>query len=456
MSALRSKSTWSQARRIQAAAAVMAMSVLGGCQQILVTVPLLDDAGQTCKSAAGAYFLPKKVIAFTITQPAGNPAYSLNFVGTSPVADRMRAFCLDYLGSPLAEDTVHVNRENGLLTLISSVADDKTKDIAEKLIEVGVIAATGNPNFGFRSTKIKSGTDFILADYKFDPFDRQQLAEVNAALAPTYGYCVIVEDHTIDPDHYQAYCNNPRGTLRPASGRAPVYKAPPVVAELPPLEPDAGTTGILYRPNLTHQLITMRRRDPQSRNPWEVFRTTQLEMPNVAPVFSVGVERSMFVKRTTRLEFDAGVLRDITIEKPSELVEFMEIPLVLAQAIVKIPAEVVKLRLASTSNQKLLIDAQRDLLATQRDYFNTVKELQDKAAVAAAAGGQALPLRSAQIQSNIARALDQINPTRRQMIDALCGVNCPTCTLEVCRSIAETRCPGPELQACLPPILNQQ
>ena len=92
----------------------------------------------------------------------------------------------------------------------------------------------------------------------------------------------------------------------------------------------------------------MRRRIPDRISPGSCLRRPGSEIAE----FRTGVldrfERSAFVKRTTRLDFDAGVLKDITIEKPSELVEFMEIPLVLTQALVKIPAEVIKVRLAST------------------------------------------------------------------------------------------------------------
>jgi hypothetical protein len=180
-----------------------------------------------------------------------------------------------------------------------------------------------------------------------------------------------------------------------------------------------------------------------------------VEMPNIAPVFSIGVERSMFVKRTTRLDFDAGVLRDITIEKPSELVEFMEVPLVLVQALVKIPAEVVKVRLASTSNQKLLLDTQRELLATQRDYFKTVKELQEKAAKNAGMS-LALPLRAGEAPSGIMRALSQqLDASRAREVDEVCRLVCPTCTSETCRSTAEAQCGGQEIQLCLPPLLQQ-
>jgi hypothetical protein len=428
------------------AAALLLAPVIAGCQ-MLATIPLYEPHGESCKSAAGAYFLPKRHVIFKITQGGeGGAPFSFVLNGTAPVADRDRVFCLDYLGSPLADDTIHVTREDGLLRLVSSVADDKSKQIAEAIIQAGVIGVTGNPNFGFRSAKIKSGSDFILAEYKFDPFDRERLAEINATMAPTYGYCVVVEGHTVHPDSVEAYCANPRGGSRRSSGSQPVYKAPPGAIELPPLAADAGVTGILYRPNLTHQIVVMRRSVENGRKSWRLFQTAQMEFPNIAPVFSIGVERSLFVKRTTRLDFDFGVLRDITIEKPSELVEFMEIPLVLAQAIVKVPAEVIKVRLASTKNETLLIDAQRELLATQREYNNTLKSMREKAAEKAGV------TRSGAF--SLARAFDQLGPDRRKEIDDACKIVCPTCELQACRATAISKCQGQDVQTCLPGVVQ--
>lgn len=454
--------TWQ--RTILAVVTAVALPVVGACQMsMLETIPIQEANGETCRSAAGAYFLPKKQILLSIKQDGENSPYELVLSGTKPIADRQRIFCLDYLGSALADDTVHVNRDiHGLLQLVSSVADDKSKQIAETLIEVGVIAATGNPNFAItRSTKIRRGEDVILAEYQVDPFDREQLAELNRALAVAYGYCVIIDGHTVHPKDSQAYCNNPRGLGPAEPPSTPIFKAPPSSLELPPLPADAAIAGILYRPNLTHRMTVLRRRDPGSQKKWELFQTTQLEMPNLAPVFSIGVERSLFVKRTTRLDFDSGVLRDITIEKPSELVEFMEIPLVLAQAIVKIPAEVIKVRLASTSNQKLLIDAQRELLATQRAYAYTLRDLRDKAAQdtqSTLSGNRNLSTSGLNNSSRFrAQNIAAPGPGVAEAVTTICSVKCrgrpsSSICLAGCRTHAAT-CPDspeePEFENCM-------
>lgn len=434
------------------AGAVTGAHVLVGCSmEMIATLPIQDASGQTCKSAAGAYFLPKKHIVFNITQADGTSPYVLTFSSPAPVADRTRMYCLDYLASALADDTVHVNRDaNGLLQTISSVADDKSKAIAEALIQTGVIAATGNPNFGFRAAKIKAGAVYILAEYSIDPFDRDKLAVVNATLGPTYGYCIVVNGYTVHPDDVQAYCDNPLATRNAGQRKPMVFKAPPALVELPALAPEVESVGVLYRPNLTHEILVYRRYDPGSRKVWQLLQTARVEMPNVAPVFSIGVERSAFVKRTTRLDFDSGVLSNVTIEKPSELLEFMEIPLVLAQALVAIPAEILKVRVASTNNQKLLIDAQRELLATQRAYVGTLRDLRAGSAGGAGTDG----LRSAALRgtSGTPRALQQIPPDPMSEIRDACTMFCrgSRCIVDVCINTATSKCQDQELSICLP------
>jgi hypothetical protein len=63
------------------------------------------------------------------------------------------------------------------------------------------------------SSSVQGGESAALrlcwAHYQIDPFDRVKLAEVNAALAATYGYCVIIDGHTLRRAPVQSYCNDP-------------------------------------------------------------------------------------------------------------------------------------------------------------------------------------------------------------------------------------------------------
>jgi hypothetical protein len=136
--------------------------------------------------------------------------------------------------------------------------------------------------------------------------------------------------------------------------------------------------GVLYRPNITRTLTVMRKAVPNGRGPWLLTMTKQVEVPNRAPVFAVEVNRAMFVDRVTDLEFSDGVLTNVSVKKNSEIAAFVEIPLAIVSAVVAMPGTIVKLKINDANNQRALIQAQTELIATRRQHRNDVENLVNK------------------------------------------------------------------------------
>ena len=357
-----------QSTVVRGAIVIFAALLTTSCGTVIGSVPMQDVDGHMCETSAGAYFLPKKHLSIQVTQDTDGKYYKIAFGEPKPYADRRQHYCLDYLASSVASDTVEIGRSSdGLLQKISTVADDKSLKIVEKIVDVGLIAVTGNPGFGIsRSLRTTEGEP-VLADFNFDPFDEPRLAEINTTLA-TYGYCIYVVRHTSNP---QRMCSNP---ARYEIEYAPIVKA----RYLPPIPFEEGRHGILYRPDMTYEVVILRRRDPKSHDKWKIHQVKNVELPNIAPVLSIPIERSVFVKRETTLEFKDGVLQDVSIKKPSELLAFSEFPLKVAQAIVAVPSELIKVRIASTNNRERLINAQIQLIATQKAYAEEMEKLQKR------------------------------------------------------------------------------
>jgi len=299
---------------------------------------------------------------------SGPPAgYSLDFdptdsSGTSifTVADPGLTFCLDYLSSPTADDMIAIQRTpDGLLQALSANADDKSLQIASALIDVarlGAVAAGGN-----RSLTINPGgtnAQPILVHFEMDPFDQAEAAAINQSLKD-FGYCVYVRGWTFSPQiSPEAYCRNPRSAL----AYSPMYtKAPP-----PAVLVAAAQHGILYRANQIHEVVVMNKPDPKGPGRWRRIHSYAVEMPNVSPIFSVGVDRAFFAKRTTLLRFDSGVLKDVELTKGSELDAISQIPLQIVQAVVSVPTEIIQLRISNVDNERALIDAQAQLINSMR------------------------------------------------------------------------------------------
>ena len=352
-----------------AALGVALLTALSGCSSILDTTVLDTEATVGCLNAAGAYFLPKKVLKVTVIgkNTSGGPlrGYGMNVEDDwTSVPDRDQSYCLDYLGSITSRDEVGIVRsDQGLLRRVYTRAEDRSVAIAKTLIDTGFLlgAAGGREMLGGGDNTTYAGP------FTFDPFDPYEAAQINAALRP-FGYCVFVEGlsfpYGVPP---ATWCEQPRVLS------VFLAKAPPLVDPLPPIE--VSRRGILYRPNITRTLTVMRKADPRGRDPWRLTMTRQVEVPNRAPVFVVEADRSLFVDRVTDLEFTDGVLTNVSVKKPSEGAAFVEIPLAVVSAVVALPGTIMKLKINDANNQQRLIQAQTELIAVRRQHKNDVDAL---------------------------------------------------------------------------------
>ena len=340
---------------------------MAACTQVVETIPIEVGPlpyGPTCRSSFGAYYLPRALLrvkanaADTITLGADGVELSSNTVG-----DRNQLFCLDHLAQANSEDQIAVQRDvNGLLSSISSKVVDKTPEIAAKLIEVGENLAVAARNAN--GVPPVSGQ---TVDLEFDPFNWDELTSVKRALR-RFGFCIYVEGYSFhltsrDPAEAlaagQVWCDS-TNPARPEP-------ATDEFASLP-VSPEVMRSGVLYRPNITYKVVILRRPDPGSRTKWTLFQTKRIDMPNISPVLSIGVERAVFTTRKTTLNFNKGVLTDVAIDKKSELAGFVSIPLAAAKAIVDVPGQIVTLRITDTSNKTALLVAQTQLIEAMAAY----------------------------------------------------------------------------------------
>ena len=108
------------------------------------------------------------------------------------------------------------------------------------------------------------------------------------------------------------------------------------------------------------------------------YKSSQiLYVPNKhSPILSCDINRAAFVTKTTTLTFADGVLTSSVIAKPSEVAGFMSIPLDVATAIVAVPGSIVKFRIDKTTQEKALVDAQKDLIKSQEARIQELQSLQ--------------------------------------------------------------------------------
>lgn len=345
--------------------------VLAGCVKMVESSPgalSSESGGLGCRTSLGAYYLPKAIINVSAT--ADPASHVITFDETkfraNLIADRKAPYCLDYLAVATADDLITVQRTpDGLLQQVTSDATDRTPEIANKLIDTAsnfVVATARSAQFGGPATPAK-------IDLDFDPLDPDDLARANRALR-RFGLCVHVDGIGYSDDSPERWCANPRAPARDL----PVFKG-----AVEPVAQEASRTEVLYRANRKYQVSLYKQVDP-GHSPWRLHVTRGMEMPNLSPVFGIGVERTLFAQRKTTLKFTNGVLDDVTIDKGSEVLGFVSIPLYLSQAIVAIPANIIQLKINTTDQRTKLIDAQSKLIDAWSKYNK-------EAGAGAAAGG---------------------------------------------------------------------
>jgi hypothetical protein len=69
-----------------------------------------------------------------------------------------------------------------------------------------------------------------------------------------------------------------------------------------------------------------------------VFSRTVL-LPNEAPLMTLDITRPAFIRKVINLTFTNGILTEVHINKPSEILAGLKIPLDIVKAIAAIPKE---------------------------------------------------------------------------------------------------------------------
>ena len=351
----------------------------------------IDEASDTvgCASDGGAYYVSKSEIMvevgrYSIETPSGGSEFfnQLDNVDIKRKPDRDHGYCLDYAPAATAADKVYVKKTaNYLLQTISTQAIDQSAYIITSLISAGFRGIAGLAGGGYRADAkpVKVGTAFRA---EYDPFDVERSVVVNEALTHL-GFCLILEDQTFDTNRLtvEQYCNDPQRALASVqAGWGQPYK---LGGRRPPGRiRQAPVTGILYRPRVPYNYYLFVKRRERGRVRWKLRKTSVARLENKSPILAVGVDRTYFATRRTSLIFDEGSLKNICIYKSSELEQIAEIPFSIANNLVALPTNILKLRLENTNNFAKLAKVEQELIATQRKHLDVLRGVDDAVAPA--------------------------------------------------------------------------
>lgn len=291
---------------------ILAVGLLFAAGCSLLTSDHLPQGSPSGTTTAAYYFLPKAMLHVQLKK-AGD-AYQLKYLDPEIVPDNSRLYRFDYHASALSEDTLNVQiGPNGLLKKIDSSTEDKSGQIILKLAEIAKEAAKAAIAF-------PGGVGAGEADFIFSPEDVQQINQRIKVIAPGGPQMVI---------------------------------DPPVLSQSSSIETDH-RDGVCFRPKLAHTLTFFDGGVP--------VETHTLLMPNGAPILELPIKRAAFVKKITNVTFEDGILTEVHLEKPSEGLACMEIPLAIAKDIASLPAELIQLKINYNNQNAELSNAEKNAI----------------------------------------------------------------------------------------------
>lgn len=332
------------------ASLLLLILLISGCNVVSSYRVAGTDAKAPRSNASGSYFLPKHLLVVTATSEGVS-------VDTKAVQDRTTLLQVGLNLSGFSHDTITVAYADGLLSKVTSIADDKTAEIIKELAK-----AAGR----FRS--VSGDADKTPLVVEFDPFDPQEALAANRIIGKRFkGSCVEVE---LLPGMWSEGCG--RHSLGWDNDTLPDPQD--IRVKLRAEEP-----GIYYKRSLDHRVHV-------------VFnnRTTGLStetFANIAPIFRVDINRTVFVKRKTVIDFEDGELTSVMVDKPSEVLAVAQLPVSIANAYISGVVDaftqrksVQKARADLLSQQAATLKAEQNLIEAQIAAASRLQSSQERSA----------------------------------------------------------------------------
>jgi hypothetical protein len=293
----------------------------------------------------GPYYLPRTLLTLTITTTGTDDTITAaKKVAPDPNAKLLYRF----EPSGFSDDTLEVQTdESGLLNSVSSLTTDRSGDIAVKIAETLFTVATRGaalPTADAPVTKtIFQGT--------FDPFDQREKNWMKSELAGRK-FCILVGTEVASSPDTQCGVkpSPPQGVGSSAAFARSIDK-------------DFEYPEIFYRRTKPTPIRVLKYNDAMKK--WDTVWYGQESIFDKSELYEVALSRSEFIKRQTVLTFTNGALTGIKLDKPSEVLAAVSIPVKILRIAFAIPLAGLQQETASVKAQTDLADQQSKLINAQ-------------------------------------------------------------------------------------------
>ncbi|WP_394647839.1 hypothetical protein [uncultured Sphingomonas sp.] len=293
--------------------------------------------------------------------------YSAKLEVLPPTADTRLRLVADPFHSPLRDDDTKLSvTQDGLLTSANVVSADRTGDII-----VEIASAVGGLGAGAPADPLailgpppsprcdQMPVKFV---YRFNPVDPVEQQAANDALAGAdFPFRIdapaMSEQYTFDDPSKDTILDRQRI----------VGKQPGNSYVLDEALRHHGIDGALfYRTALPQTVVLGQCQTTPTCAKQEAsvpIDAAVVLLPQAGPLSYIPMRSSAFVKTVDDVVFDNGMLASWTSSRPSEVLEVVRLPVKILKALVSVPAEIIKLRIDLSDQEKGLAASQQAQIA---------------------------------------------------------------------------------------------
>ncbi|WGJ16080.1 hypothetical protein QEV83_07510 [Methylocapsa sp. D3K7] len=262
--------------------------------------------------------------------------YSVVISSVDFYADDDARFRLFTFANEFSDDHFTLKTDSGLLTSVSSQNKDRTPDIIVKAVQVAEAAAFGIPPTGAALVDVPPPTPFTIT-LLIDPFDKQS---VNRALEKLKKITSRKIDLTI---------------TRANGSRLPYEHRDEII-----IAANNCNSSLCFR--LVVPIIV-------SFGIENSFTQFLLTIPDPILVGQYDIVRGPCIERTTNITLVKGVVTSYDLNKPSEVLGCLQIPLDVGKAILSVPGSLLTIKTERLKDEGAYLDAQTALLTAQANLL---------------------------------------------------------------------------------------
>ncbi|RMG28431.1 MAG: hypothetical protein D6730_05575 [Bacteroidetes bacterium] len=299
------------------------------------------------------YHLPKGMLKVTVMEiplAGGRKNYDISATEVM-IPDPQQRYFFRYHANAFSNDKIDIQfSKEGFLKRIDTTMEDKTGAVVDAIVDT--VAEVAKAVTGLRSV----GEPVKLFEEIIDPFDEATMSRINGMLAQVgNGFTLGLEPLVATQ----------------ASGESSSLESGP---ETPT---GANLFGVYCRPVEPYQFIV------RSGN---VEQRQLVMLPHHEVVHFVEIPYARFVTNKFTMEFnDTGYPISIHVEKPSQALAIIEMPLRVIKAILDIPAQIFQFRINYNNQRLQSVKSEQALQQALQQREAQNRQLQQQASQAEAA-----------------------------------------------------------------------